>query len=104
MRLPAVGLVLLLGVGLGVGGHVAWLSLADRVTASGVLRQEAPAPPGASASFPAGFYVESRVYLRTAPPNLLGRTVSAWGRQGRATDPDATAYPLIENGDLTWVK
>lgn len=97
-------LVFLAGVALGVGGHLAWQTVSSRVTASGVLRQEAPVAPGVSASFPAGFYVESRVYLHTASTALLGREVTAWGRLSRATDPDAPAYPKIENADLDVLK
>lgn len=104
MRILKTIPILFLGVVLGTAGHIAWQSLLNPVTASGVLQLEPQSHPAVSASYPAGFFVESRVYVETAAPDLLGQTVIAWGGLSLATDPDAPSYPKIKNTELTVVK
>ena len=65
-----------LGVILGVVGHVTWQALiTPSAAASGFLRHEPITDPAVSASYPAGFFVESRVYLETASFDLVGKRV-----------------------------
>ena len=98
-------LILLLGVLLGIAGHIGWQSLLNPMArASGVLQQQQEAHPAVSATYPSGFFVESRVYLETASPDMLGQRVTAWGSLDLARDPDAPSYPKISNKDLTVIK
>jgi len=105
MRFLRTATLLIFGLILGIAGHVAWQFLLNpSATATGILQQEPETAPGVSASYPAGLYVESRVYLETASADLLGRKVTAWGSLDLARDPDAPSYPKIRNSMLTVVK
>jgi hypothetical protein len=105
MKTAKAILFICMGVVLGMAGHMAWQSLlTPPATVSGMLRYEPETDPAVSASHPAGFYVESRVYLKTASQDDVGHTVRSSGLLGLTKDPDAASYPKIENGKLTILK
>jgi hypothetical protein len=93
--------VLIAGVLIGVLGHVVWQYIFDsEVFVSGDLQQEPELAPYVSASYPPGYYVESRIYLETGSTNLLGHKISAWGRLDVAKDPSAPSFPRIKNREI----
>jgi len=77
--------------------------LVARVTAQGTLQFEPTADPAITPSYPAGYYVTSRVYLEYGEDELVGKRVTAWGRQTAAADLDGPHYPKILNHDLSLI-
>jgi len=105
MKVAKTILLIVICVALGIASHMIWqYLLTPSATVSGILQQESETDPAVSASYPAGFYVESRVYLDTASQEMLGQKVSAWGNLDLARDPNTPSYPKIKNKKVTVLK
>lgn len=98
-------LILLVLAALGVGvvlGFTARGVHLRRTFAEGVLETEAWQREGDSPNFPRGHYVLSRVYVRGAPTNFVGKRVVVSGSLGVLSD-DATVtlqLPCIKPDSL----
>ncbi len=72
------------------------LSLAPKVTASGVLKFQPSPNPSLTAAQPEGHYVESRIYVENVDTTLLGKYVIINGTLKSIPDSDYyLSYPLI---------
>lgn len=90
---------------LGFGSGYAWRGLPFySVTAEGELQYEKPQPPEVTPSYPPGYFVQSRVYLAGAAPDMLGKRVMAYGTSGTLAHPETSAYPMIHGSKIAVVK
>jgi len=92
--------IFLLGLLLGSAPFLAKQCLTPDIVATGILKSHTSvgAP---TADFPAGYYVESRVYVENVDTALLGQRVTVEGNIESINDSDHIwHYPLIinENG------
>lgn len=95
MKIALFALGTILGTILGLLLGVEWESFHGSVMFEGVLKYEPTVDPAITPTYPAGFYVESRVYLENASEELLGKQVVGYGRLGVALYMDAPPYPKV---------
>ena len=84
----------------GIGGYSLNAGLDNPVTVEGRLFYEKPVDPALTPTFPVGHYVNSRVYIAEATPDMIGKRVIAHGAIDSITDPETSTYPVVKNAQI----
>jgi hypothetical protein len=97
------GAVLASGVGFLVGYACRGFPL-RQTHAEGVLKYEEAIDPALTATYPAGHYVVSRIYVDGATPDMLGKWVLVYGKLGSRGHLETPTYPLIKAREVVIAK
>ncbi len=85
-------------IGGGLAGYFLQIILAEPLTVEGKLLYEEPVDLALTPTYPAGYYVNSRIYIPEATPDMAGKRVIVYGAIDSIAEPETSAYPVVRNG------